>query len=262
MSIPLHLSASLAGLLEDRPEVDAENPGRFYFATDENQIYRDSGTAWVKVALAQALAAYLQLTSTLISLGATSSPADNAITIGQMAHTAATSSLAIGPGANAFAEYSNAIGPSAMSNIGYTTMIAGPIINMKDNAGWSPWLAAGGVRCVLASPRIDWKTAATFQLDLPGGCHFYPEEISIVVTHWSNVSVQPTISFGDAGNTAKLLAATQLTGLSAVHDRTRFTSLLSGHGVTALTAQITNAATASFYRGRYFFSGLLVEDHS
>jgi hypothetical protein len=42
-------SQTLSGLLEDRPPA-AENIGKYYFATDENEYYKSAGDAWLKVA--------------------------------------------------------------------------------------------------------------------------------------------------------------------------------------------------------------------
>lgn len=46
MAIAFGSSASLSGLLSARPAPDASQAGRFYLATDEGVMYRDSGTAW------------------------------------------------------------------------------------------------------------------------------------------------------------------------------------------------------------------------
>jgi hypothetical protein len=48
MTIPFGSSASLAGLLEDRPSPDPTQIGRFYLATNigDGIVYRDNGSAW------------------------------------------------------------------------------------------------------------------------------------------------------------------------------------------------------------------------
>lgn len=48
MTIAFGESASLAGLLADRPAADPNQIGRFYLATDEGSgvLYRDNGSSW------------------------------------------------------------------------------------------------------------------------------------------------------------------------------------------------------------------------
>lgn len=52
-------NAFLVGLLSARPAADGIGNGRYYFATDDNggTLYRDNGTAWVKVASSVAVQA-------------------------------------------------------------------------------------------------------------------------------------------------------------------------------------------------------------
>lgn len=61
MAIAFGLSASLSGLFSARPSPDAGQVGRFYFATDTSDLYRDSGTAWVLIGTARTYKVYTAL---------------------------------------------------------------------------------------------------------------------------------------------------------------------------------------------------------
>jgi hypothetical protein len=72
MTIPFGTSASLAGLLENRPDPDIHVIGRFYLATDIGVLFRDNGTEWQAAPLTDLT--YLVTANNSLSIGA-----DNAI---------------------------------------------------------------------------------------------------------------------------------------------------------------------------------------
>lgn len=157
---------------------------------------------------------------------------------------------------------STAVGFKAVARITNTTNICGPQIIRKDNAeGLSiAFQSFCGVKVVLTWTEVDLKTAADFVISLPAGCHFYPDEVGVIVTSATAVTVQPTVRFGNTGTPAKLLAATITTTAVVQFDRQRFQTLLSSAGEVTLSAGITTGATATTMLGRFYMVGLLVED--
>lgn len=61
MAIAFGSSASLSGLFSARPAADAGQVGRFYFATDTNDLYRDNGTAWQHIGTPRSYEVYTAL---------------------------------------------------------------------------------------------------------------------------------------------------------------------------------------------------------
>lgn len=155
-----------------------------------------------------------------------------------------------------------AIGYRAVARIANTTNICGPQIIRKDNAEGLAvaFRAFSGVEVVLTSPEQDLKTVADYVLTLPAGCRFYPDEVGVIVTSATAVTIQPTVRFGNSGTPAKFLAATITTTAIVQFDRQRFQALLSAAGEATVSAGVTIAATATTMLGRFYWKGLLVEN--
>lgn len=155
-----------------------------------------------------------------------------------------------------------ALGNGAVARIPKTANLAGPLINRKDNgeAAGNAFEAFGGAAVVLFTREVDLKSLSEQTLSLPAGCKFFVDETGLILTEVSGLSAAPSISFGWTGNTAGLSASGAASGVSAVGDRKRFTSMLSLAGLTSLVAAVTAAATATTMKGRFYFRGLLVED--
>lgn len=168
--------------------------------------------------------------------------------------------IAIGDGATADQLNSIALGTGALANIEDTTQIQGGIITKKDSGEGDPHLNFAGAIVTLTTEEIDLTASGIgFTIDIPTGAKFYPNEVSLVITNANNVTVQPFIRLGITGTVAKLLAITATTGLTATYDRQRFTTLLSSAGESSLRAEVTTAATATIMKGRFVFTGLLIE---
>lgn len=117
-----------------------------------------------------------------------------------------------------------------------------------------------GQMIVLTTIETDWKTTFDEEITIPSGLRFYPIEVGAIATTIDTPTNHPTIRFGINGSLAALLAATALTNCNAVGERERFTSLVSFNGCTTLTAGVTVAATGTTWKGRFYFTGFLMED--
>ncbi len=116
------------------------------------------------------------------------------------------------------------------------------------------------------SALIDFKTAAVIPCNLPvvvpAGKVFFPDEIGIAVVAYvgPGAVVQPTVSWGINGNTAKYKTAALMLGLTGANLRDWFTSLLSADGIpfgTTPTAEITVPASGiTTFTGYIYFNGV------
>lgn len=117
------------------------------------------------------------------------------------------------------------------------------------------------------SALIDFKTAAVVPCNLPvvvpSGEVFYPDEVGIVVVSFVGAGgafVQPTVSWGINGNTAKYKAASLMSSLTAANMRDWFNSLVSAEGIpfgTTPTAEITvPASDITTFTGYIYFNGV------
>jgi len=113
---------------------------------------------------------------------------------------------------------------------------------------------------VIMSDVVDLTAVADVTATIWTGLHFFPEEVGLIITAASGVTVQPTVRFGITGTLDKYLAATLTTGLDAAHKRERFETLASADGATSLTAGVTVGATATTLTGRFYWRGFAVRD--
>lgn len=169
-------------------------------------------------------------------------------------------SFSVGINAEASADYGMAIGANAKAAVPLTCNVSVPIINQKGDGLSTPINAFNGVRVVLMTDVYDLLGAGTVVMNIPTGAHFYPDECGIIITTAAVVTIQPTVSFGNTGNHAAFLAAGLTTGLTAAFKRQRFQTLLTADGQTTVAATVTVGATANSIQGRFYFTGLMVED--
>ena len=109
---------------------------------------------------------------------------------------------------------------------------------------------------------VDLKVVADYTIPIPTGAHFYHDEIGVICSSGSAISVQPFVRFGISGSLAKQRAATITVNLTAAHKRDSYIPLVPQDGETSLTFGVTVAATAATMKGRAFWRGILLEDET
>jgi len=207
-----------------------------------------------------------------IALGASSSASGlSATAYGRGAW--ANNNQAIAVGYNAFADADDTLatradvgfGAVGAMAVGETTVItsrtmqtaAVPAVprsnGLEADAAWKQ----AGSASIICSAVLDLKTLQTYTITLPTGVTFFPEEVGVIVTAASGVTLQPSLRFGATADEARYLAITQ-TAADAVHGRDRYVSLASAAGSSTLRAEITTAATGTTLSGRVYWRGFAV----
>lgn len=217
---------------------------------------------------------------------------ENSISVGHQSHTdaAATHAIAIGKSSHALAPYaimvgvggygnlaaehaiaigyaaygggiqSVAIGKSAKARIAKTAVITAPQIVTKGDGSGVPAVEFVAPEMMLFTDVVDLKVVADVTLTIPTGARFWLNDIGIITTVVTTMTVQPTIRFGITGTLAKQKAAAATTLLTAAFKRESFVPLVPQDGEATLTAGVTVGATATAMNGRFYFKGLLVEN--
>jgi hypothetical protein len=163
--------------------------------------------------------------------------------------------IAVGPWAIANgANNCIAIGADTTNNITDSHVIGVPSLVQK-------WAGSGQENYLMSGEKDLLQTAAddiaTFSI--PSGARFFPNEVGVIVTAASAVTVQPQVSFGITGNATALKTQTATTK-SAVGGRDVW-SPSSGDGLTTtMTASLKVSGTATTLKGRFYIKGLLIED--
>jgi hypothetical protein len=239
--------------------------GRHALAAYDNGIAigsyaQDYGVSGVAVGQASSVTA---VKGVAVGYGASAS---NAFAIALGASAAASGSTAAALGANAVASgfAAAALGTYAVSRIAYSVNLGGPVIVRKDNgeAAGITFQTFNGACDFLFTKEMDLKALGFQTISLPAGCHFWVEEVGLILTTLpGTVVTQPTVQFGISGTPAKFLGPTLCTLLTATFKRERFSTLLADDGETSLRVEVTVIAAGSAdIKGRFYFKGVLVED--
>jgi hypothetical protein len=190
--------------------------------------------------------------------------AANSTAIGSYSWASNAQSVSLGNYARASGNAASALGPNSQNRVAYSVNLGGPVIVRKDNgeAAGIAFQAFNGVCDFLFTKEVDLKTPAAHTLSLPAGCHFWVEEVGLILTTLlGTIPTQPTIQFGVLGTPAKFLGPTLCTLLTATFKRERFSTLLADDGEVSLRAEITvGAAGSAAIKGRFYFKGVLIED--
>ncbi len=212
------------------------------------------------------------------SVGALAKSAKDGVSMGQLAISCAYG-VAVGTQSYVQAEYGCAIGYNAgVWTNNYAIAIGAQIQHGIENShiigGFSAiqkagWGISGNIEydyacqeTYVASLEIDLTQTAADEVvtfTIPSSTRFYPNELGLIVTEATTVTVQPQISFGTTGN-ATALKTQAATTKNAIGGRDIW-SPLSGDGVSVtITASLKVSATATALKGRFYIKGLLVED--
>lgn len=185
-----------------------------------------------------------------------------AVAVGYRNNALEAEATAVGSWNNANVERSTALGFRARADVEWTTNICGPIINRKSEVSSDNlnFLYFPGVEVVLMTKEIDLKTLEIETITLKSGCSFWIREMGLVATEISGLVTQPTVEYGIVGNTNKHGVAAITTVLTATRKMEIETPLVPEDGETTLVGTITVVATATVAKGRFFWSGKLIED--
>jgi hypothetical protein len=188
----------------------------------------------------------------------------SSVAVGRNCTVSAIHGVVVGYDTVASGSASTALGSYAVSRIAYSVNLGGPVIVRKDNgeiAGIA-FQTFNGACDFLFTKEVDLKALAAQTISLPAGCHFWVEEVGLILTTLTGTVVtQPTVQFGISGTPAKFLGPTLCTLLTATFKRERFSTLLADDGEIALRAEVTVIAAGSAdIKGRFYFKGVLVED--
>ena len=191
--------------------------------------------------------------------------ADNCTVIGANSFADWAQSVVIvgnGTSAGSGANGAIALGTTLVETARTCQIAALPAVS-KNNRSYTQanaaWMMAASASVIMSEP-LDLKTLQTHTIPIPTGVTFFPEEVGVIITAAAGVTGQPTLRFGITGTEAKFLAATATTGLDAVHERERFTTLASSDGAKTLRAEVTVAATGTTLTGRVYWRGYAVVD--
>lgn len=200
-----------------------------------------------------------------IAIGfAASADGDGALAVGQSVYAGGHESIALGDGSEVvlFADGGLAIGNTEVETLN-TLQVGALFAVSKNNRAYTEanaaWRMSSAASVIMSQP-LDLKTLQTHTIPMPTGVTFFPEEVGVIITAASGVTGQPTLRFGITGTEAKFLAATATTGLDAVHERERFTTLASSDGAKTLRSEVTVAATGTTLTGRVYWRGFAVVD--
>ena len=186
---------------------------------------------------------------------------NNAIAIGSYAGADVADALAVGAGSLAEGAGSIALGHDSRISADNCLMAAAlPVVNRYPSAQASAAWMNTSSGAVITSGALNLKTAQVYEIPIPAGVTFFPDEVGIIISLASAVTVQPTVQFGISGSVQEYIDAVATTGLSAQRDRQRFQTLKTAKGATTLRFEVTVGATATTLTGRVYWHGFAVED--
>lgn len=192
----------------------------------------------------------------------------NTTAIGAYAVASNYTATALGCEATASAQYAVALGGKAKADVDYThNTTGGSIISAAGAAATSATdriLYFSGQENIIFSEDMSITatingTANVQTITIPANSTFYVNEVGVVVSAFTSIATQPTVTFGVTGDTTKFVGATLTTNLTALRKRERFVLTSGGDGETSLVATMTvqGAGTASI---RFYFKGMLVRN--
>lgn len=201
---------------------------------------------------------------TIGSFASTAFGIEGGVAIGSSADVAAGYGIALGATADVSAAATNGIAIGDTATVRPNTIQIGalPVVprTIRSGADANAIWQSVGAQSVVTTAAKPLTTVATFTLTLPANTTFFLDEVGVIVTAANTVTVQPTVRFGITGTLDKYVAATLTTGLTAVGNRHRFTTLSSNDGAATLTAEITVAATATTLTGKFYWKGWAVSN--
>ena len=182
------------------------------------------------------------------------------VAIGPSSDATGDDSISIGFGSAAIGEGSVAIGAYADANRDRVLAISALPAATRFPEAAAYWWENVTLGSVITTAALDLKTLQTYEITLPTGVLFFPDEVGIIITTANTVTVQPTVQFGINASAQEHLDAVATTGLDAVGVRQRFQTLKTANGAATLRFEVTVVATATTLTGRVYWRGFAVED--
>jgi len=182
------------------------------------------------------------------------------IAVGDTATATDTDAIAIGWSADAAGAESVAIGMQAATIADHVFVTSAlPAVTGSPTAQSTAAWRNSSAGVVITSSVLNLLNLQTYEIPLPTGVTFFPDEVGVLVATANTVTVQPTVQFGITGSTQEYLDAVATTGLSAAGDRQRFQTLKTAKGTATLRFEVTVGATATALTGRIYWRGFAVE---
>ena len=195
-----------------------------------------------------------------IGLGCTANGV-NSVALGAAAFGGADDGVALGSASYAGGTQANAFGYNANARVPKTTVISGPLCgqigNFQASVDWFQQLASADV--IIRFGWFDAKVVDHYIMTLPAGCRFWLEEVGLIVSQFSGVTVQPTVHFGINGTPQKHLVDVQTTNLTGLGKRQTWAPLVPGDGEQTLQFGIAIGATGAGMMISPYFRGCLME---
>jgi hypothetical protein len=202
--------------------------------------------------------------STAIGAYHNTASGEQSVAVGASNLASGVSAVAVGVASSASGDSAAALGVGAVARVNNTTNLGGPIITRADGgdggSGLSGFQNYNGAKTTISTLLVDFKIVADGTTTLPSGCHFFPESFGVISEFSTSVFTPPTVRSGNESGPATLLAAVSAAGLTTQYSHKPFTTLLTNKGCTQLTAGVTVAASGTTSQGRFYWTGLLVED--
>ena len=189
-----------------------------------------------------------------------SATAQEAVAFGRQASASEQYALALGAGAAAGGAYSVTIGAGASTDADDVFVLTG--LPTVSKYAYSASVAAStnvAAPAIVTSGVLNLKNTQTYEIPIPTGVTFFPDEVGIIISTADTVTGQPTVRWGINGATEQYVDSAATTGLEAVGDRQRWTSLKTAKGTSTLRFQITTGATGTTLTGRIYWRGFAVE---
>lgn len=197
-----------------------------------------------------------------VAIGALASAFDGgSLALGEAANAAGARSTAIGSVASASGANSMALGPDASASRAHVLVqsVLPAVTRLPSAAATAAWDNVA-TPAVITSGALNLKNAQVYEIPMPSGVTFFPDEVGIIVTAASSVTGQPVVQWGVSGGVDQYIDSGATTGLTAVSARQRFQTLKTAQGATTLRFEVVTGATGTTLTGRIYWRGIAFEN--
>lgn len=191
-----------------------------------------------------------------VAIGVAQATGDNAFALGAFANASDDFGIILGAGGSEFRGHFRAAGLPAVASTSLLSSVPDSLLPGA-HADYTTQEA------IITSGNVNLAAVGDVEIELPAGVHFFPDECGIIITTADGAISQAEVSFGaGTGASEELVAEVVTTGLDAPHKRQRFTSILSDHGQTTLSAHVATAGAGTIYTARFYWKGFAVCDEA
>lgn len=107
---------------------------------------------------------------------------------------------------------------------------------------------------------VDFTVTGTYTIPIPTGFVFYCDEVGVIASAASTVTIQPEIKMGINSDDDAYLASGLTTGLTANNTRFKSDSAYINGETASINATVVTAATAAELRGSFYFKGFYMKN--